>query len=277
LIQSRRPDLEDLFQKSLEDKVLRLSAIKGLATYDNPDTPKLILGLYAAMSPEEKIEAINTLSSRASYAKALLEAVKGGQVPRKDITPFSARQIQAYKDPDLQPLLAVLGSVREISGSKAAQIGRYKNLLTPAVLGQANARRGRAVFQRVCASCHTLFGEGGKLAPELTGSQRVNLDYILENVIDPNAVVWDRYKAIYFETTDDRLLSGVVLSENESIVTIQTQTGTISLPRSEIATRRPSEVSMMPEGLFQLLQEQEIADLVAYLQSPTQVPLPEKN
>jgi len=122
-----------------------------------------------------------------------------------------------------------------------------------------------------------LFDEGGKLAPELTGSQRSNIDYILENVVDPNAVVWDRYKATYFETTDDRLISGVVVTENESTVAIQTQTGTITLPRAEIASRRQSELSMMPEGLFELLAQQEIADLVAYLQSPTQVPLPDKN
>ena len=96
-------------------------------------------------------------------------------------------------------------------------------------------------------------------------------------MVDPNAVVWDRYKATYFETTDDRLISGVVLTENESTVTIQTQTGTITLPRAEIGSRRQSELSMMPEGLFELLAQQEIADLVAYLQSPTQVPLPNKN
>jgi putative heme-binding domain-containing protein len=93
-------------------------------------------------------------------------------------------------------------------------------------------------------------------------------------VIDPNAVVWDQYKATYFETSDDRLISGVVVQENESTVTIQTQTGTITLPRTEITERRQSNLSMMPEGLFQLLEEQEIIDLVAYLQSPSQVPPP---
>jgi len=204
----------------------------------------------------------------------LLQGVKDGRVPRKDITPFSARQLQAYKSPAIQPLLETLGSVREITGDKAEQIARYKKFLTPAAIGQADLRRGRAVYDRTCASCHTLFDEGGKLAPELTGSQRANIDYLLENVIDPNAVVWDQYKATYFETSDDRLISGVVVQENESTVTIQTQTGTITLPRTEITERRQSNLSMMPEGLFQLLEEQEIIDLVAYLQSPSQVPPP---
>jgi putative heme-binding domain-containing protein len=93
-------------------------------------------------------------------------------------------------------------------------------------------------------------------------------------VVDPNAVVWDQYKATYFETSDDRLISGAVVLENESTVTIQTQTGIIALPRNEITSRRRSDLSMMPEGLFQMLEEQEILDLVAYLQSPSQVTMP---
>jgi putative heme-binding domain-containing protein len=274
LIQTRRPELNQLLQKALGDAVLRQSAIKGLAAYEDPQTPRLILDLYGKLQPEERAEAINTLASRESFAVALLEAVKDGRVPRRDITPFSARQIQAYNSPKLQSLMEALGSVREISGDKAEEIARYKRLLTPAAIGQANPRSGRAVYERSCASCHTLFDAGGKLAPELTGSQRSNIDYILENVVDPNALVWDQYKATYFETSDDRLISGVVVQENEGTLTIQTQTGTITLPRSEITSRRRSEMSMMPEGLFQSLEEQEILDLVAYLQSPSQVPLP---
>ncbi|HKS37319.1 MAG TPA: hypothetical protein VJW76_09035, partial [Verrucomicrobiae bacterium] len=73
---------------------------------------------------------------------------------------------------------------------------------------------------------------------------------------------------------DERLVTGVVLRENESTVTIQTQTGTVTLPRQEITSRQTSALSMMPEGLFDALTQQEIVDLVAYLQSPAQVPLP---
>ena len=273
LVQTRRSEVTGMLQKALADPALRQTAIKGLAAFDDPRSPKLILDLYAKLKPEERNEAISTLSSRGSYAVALLEAVRDGRVPRRDITPFSARQIQAYQLPALQPLLSVLGSVRGISGDKAEQIARYKKLLTPAAVGQGNVNRGRAVFERTCASCHTLFDEGGKLAPELTGSQRSNVDYLLENVIDPNAVVWDRYKASYFETSDDRLISGVVVQENESTVSIQTQTGTITLPRAEITSRRQSDLSIMPEGLLELIEPQEIIDLVAYLQSPQQVPL----
>jgi putative membrane-bound dehydrogenase-like protein len=274
LAQARRPDVVPLLKRSVEDPQLRGIAIRALAAYDDPETPKLILDEYSKLKPQEKAEAINTLASRAGYSVALLEAVRDKKIPMRDITPFSVRQIQAYKDARLQPLLQELGTVRGVSNDKAAQIQKYKQLLTPAVLAQADLSHGRAMFQRTCASCHTLFDTGGTLAPELTGSQRSNLDYLLENIIDPNAVVWDRYKATYFETRDDRLISGVVVQENESTVSIQTQTGTITLPRNEIVTRNQSNLSMMPEGLFDTLDQREMIDLVGYLQSPNQVPLP---
>jgi putative heme-binding domain-containing protein len=274
LSQSRLPEVLPLLKRAVSDPALRATAIRSLAGYEDPEVPALIINQYAKLSAEEKAEAINTLASRANYAVALLEAVRERTIPARDITPFSVRQLQSYKDSLLEPLLRELGSVRGVSSDKAAQVRKLKELLTPSAVGQADLSRGRAVFQRACAACHTLFDAGGTLAPELTGSQRSNLDYLLENILDPNAVVWDRYKATYFETKDDRLISGVIMEENEGTVTIQTQTGTVTLPRNEIVSRNQSNLSMMPEGLLDTLEQSEIVDLIAYLQSPSQVPLP---
>jgi len=275
LAQAKAPGMVSLLQSVLKDATLRGGAIRGLAAFDDSTTPQAILDTYAKLTPEEKADAINTLVSRASYAVALLEAVKQKTVPARDISPFAARQIDALKDPRARTLMTeVLGGVRSVAKDKTLEIARYKALLTAEALAAANPSQGRALFQRTCAACHTLFGEGGRLAPELTGSQRSNLDYVLDNVVDPNAVVWNQYRATYFETADERLISGVVLRENESTVTLQTQTGIVTLPRQEITARQVSALSMMPEGLFDALTQQEIVDLVAYLQGPAQVPLP---
>jgi putative membrane-bound dehydrogenase-like protein len=276
LIQARVPDLSQFLQSRIGDEALRLTAIRGLAAFDDPATPRVLLDNYGNFKTEEKTETISTLSARDNYAIALLEAVKAGKVPRRDISPFAARQIQAHANPRIAELLTqTLGNINAISRQKAEQIAQYKKILTPDVLKGANRSHGHAVFNRTCSGCHTLFGEGGKLAPELTGSQRTSLDYLLENIVDPNAVVWNQYKATYFETSDDRLITGVILRENESTVTIQTATGTITLPRNEITSRRQSELSLMPEGLLDTLEKQDLFDLFAYLQSPTQVPLQE--
>lgn len=273
LVQARPPGLVNLLQKLLADQAMRGVALRGLAAFDDQATPGAILGVYAQLDRTEKADAINTLASRAHFAVALLKAVEQKAVPPADISPFAARQLQALKDPKVRELVrSALGEVRAVAQDKAAQIARLKKVLTMEALQKADRSHGRAVFAQACAPCHTLFGEGGKIGPELTGSQRSNLDYILENVVDPNAVVWNQYHATYFETRDDQTMTGLVLKENESTVTIQTQTGTVTLPRKDIVSRTDSKLSMMPEGLFDLLPSQDLLDLVAYLQSPSQVP-----
>ncbi len=73
----------------------------------------------------------------------------------------------------------------------------------------ADAWLGRAVFAKTCAQCHTLFGAGGKIGPELTGSNRANLEYLLSNVLDPSAVMAKEYQPSVIATADGRVLTGI--------------------------------------------------------------------
>jgi putative heme-binding domain-containing protein len=160
-------------------------------------------------------------------------------------------------------------------------MAHYKALLTADFLNSADRSRGRAIYARTCASCHRLFGEGGDVGPDLTGSQRANLDYVLENVLDPSAIVPQDYQVTVVETKDGRVLTGIIKQENEKALTVRTQNDSILVPKDEIETRRRSPLSMMPDGLLAPLKNEDVRDLdvrdlIAYLASPTQVPLPEE-
>jgi len=137
------------------------------------------------------------------------------------------------------------------------------------VLKAADLPHGRTVFAKNCASCHKLYDEGSKIGPDLTGGQRHNLDYVLDNVIDPSAIVPREYKVNVFRLADGRVVQGVITEENPQTVTVQTANETVSLPSAEIEGRKESPMSMMPEGLFDRLSPEEIRDLVAYLASPS--------
>ena len=130
------------------------------------------------------------------------------------------------------------------------------------------------MFAKHCASCHKLFGEGGDVGPELTGSQRANLDYVLENVLDPSAVVPGEYRMTAFALLDGRTITGIVRKETPQAVTIRTVNEEITVPVADLDARKPTALSVMPDGLFDALKEDEVRDLVAYLASPRQVPLP---
>jgi putative heme-binding domain-containing protein len=139
---------------------------------------------------------------------------------------------------------------------------------------QADLQRGREVFQLACASCHKLYGEGGTIGPELTGSDRQNLDYLLDNILSPSSVVPEAYRVSNISLKDERVLSGIVLSRTEQNVALQTLTDNVSVPRAEIDSIQESELSMMPDGLLETLAEQQIIDLIGYLQSSSPAPAP---
>ena len=130
------------------------------------------------------------------------------------------------------------------------------------------------VFNKVCAQCHTLFDFGGKVGPDITGANRSDINYILENILDPNAVIPNEYRASEIETKDGRSLTGIVKRQDDKSLVLQTANELVTLPRNEIANRRDSQLSMMPEGLLATLKDQEVRDLIYYLTRLGQVPLP---
>jgi putative membrane-bound dehydrogenase-like protein len=271
LLQSRPADLAPALLRLLAEPPMRAAALRGLAVYDDPTTPAAILRVYSSLSDAEKADAIQTLASRPAYAKALLDALEKGQIPRRDVSAFTARQLLALKDKEITERLPnVWGTLRPASEEKATLMARYKALLTPETLKAADRSNGRVLFNRTCASCHILFNEGGKIGPELTGSQRTNLDYLLENILDPSAVVPADYQVTIFQTKDGRVISGIIKAENEKVVTVQTQNEVLHLPVNEIEERTKSAVSMMPEGLLANLKDDETRDLIGYLMGTDQ-------
>jgi putative membrane-bound dehydrogenase-like protein len=276
LIEGRQPGLLPLLQKLMSDRATAGVAARGLAAYDHPDTPRLILGHYQQLRAEDRPEAINTLVSRPAYARALLKAVAEGRLPRGELSAYQARQIHSLGDASLNKQLAqAWGEVRGTPEEKRKQIAHYKALLTGARLKEANRSAGRVLFIKLCASCHVLYGEGKQIGPDLTGSNRDNLDYLLENIIDPSAIVPADFRISVVTLTSGRVLNGVVGPQTGRTLTVQTQTERVPLDRSEVDTVRPTAQSLMPDGLLGTLRDEQVRDLIGYLMSRAQVPLPE--
>jgi putative heme-binding domain-containing protein len=277
LLDKRADGVPQLLRRLLDEPALRRAALRGLAVYDDPETPKLILSRYAKLTEAEKPDAVAALASRPAFALALLEAMAKKQVPTADLSPFLARQILAFKDRDATARLkSVWGTVRPTAKDKAVLLKRYARLGTTEQMKRANRGHGRAVFAKTCATCHALFGEGAKIGPELTGSQRAKPEYILQKVLDPNAVVARDYQVTRVVLLNGRVLTGLVKEETDRVLMLQTPTELLRLLKSDIETRERQEMSMMPEGLLAPLKEDEVRDLLAYLAGDGQVALPGK-
>ena len=187
---------------------------------------------------------------------------------------FHARQIRSLNDDELTKQLGqVWGELRDSPADKRELILKLKAELTPQTLGSADVSRGRALFVKTCSACHTLYGEGGRRGPDLTGSQRRNIDYLLENIVDPSAVVTADFRVTILELTDGRVLTGVITAKNDKAVTLITPTDTLTIERAEIGVQKESKQSLMADGLLQPLLAEQVRDLFAYLMTRHQVPL----
>ncbi|HXG61120.1 MAG TPA: family 16 glycoside hydrolase [Planctomycetota bacterium] len=273
LLGVRYAGLAAILLKLVEDPAVRGTAIRALAAFDEPAAPEAILRVYPSLDVSERRDAVNTLASRKAYALELVGAVRRNVVPRSDLTAATIRQLREHRDPTINNWIETeWGRVRATPEAKAREIAELKTMIQAGPKGDPS--RGRAIFARTCMQCHTLFEGGGKVGPELTGSNRAELDYLLSNIVDPSAVVGKDYQASAVRTKSGRVISGILRPGDGRSISIVTENDVVVLPKDEVDAVRTSEVSMMPEGLLANLSAQEIRDLIAYLQSPVQVPLP---
>ena len=187
------------------------------------------------------------------------------------------RQLRNLKNNELSKQLdQAWGTMRDSTVDQKAEIEKYTKVYLAGGSQPGDASRGRLLFSKTCQQCHVLFETGGQVGPNLTGSNRGDLPYILQNIVDPNAVIPNDYRTSTLETKDDRVITGIVKQQDEKSVTILTPTESLVIPRNEVKSIVLSEISMMPEGLLTQFKEQEVRDLLYYLSRPAQVPLPKE-
>ncbi|MCP4860598.1 MAG: c-type cytochrome [Planctomycetes bacterium] len=284
LLQVQDPQLLSILQQLLDDPAMRLQSIQKLAAFDEATTPKLLLDKLSSFNLAEQGAVANTLASRASFAQQFLQAIIEDQAPAALLDSATLRlQLAQLNDPTTNELLTVAwGRSTELSAEAAQKIARYAEMLSDEFLATADLSNGRALYKRTCWVCHDLFGDGMKVGPGLTGSNRANLNYILTNIIDPSAEVGREYLLTRVRLLDGRVVSGMVVDENNVTITLQSGLLKETVRKSKILkdsngqlriTR--SAVSLMPPGQLQGLTNEEVRDLIAYLASAEQVPLPE--
>lgn len=251
----------------LDNQSRRNQAIRELAAFDDPKIAATILRPYRRYLRDDRQATMSTLSSRTSFAEPLVYAIKNRIVPRTDLSAFHARQIHNLGDAELNGLLEeVWGQLRQSPEEKRMQIDGWQTKLTSDRLGKADISNGGKLFQASCASCHSLFGEGGNLGPDLNGSDRQNTYYLLENLIDPSAVLPQDYKMNVLTLKDGRVLSGNIVAQSRHSLTLAGLNSVDVIPVSEVVKQEQFEQSTMPEGLLQTMSEQDVVDLIGYLQ-----------
>lgn len=269
LIDARADGLRAVCEQLLAVRDLSAVAASGLALSDDLAVADRLLAEWPKLYGAEKPPVLNALLSRPAWTMKLLDAIAAGKVRRTDLGVAQARQIRAlHNDALTQRLTDTWGAIQDTDdATKQAAMQSWRSRLNQEAMKRADPAEGRKLYMQSCGACHVLYGAGGNIGPDLTGSGRQNLDYLLENILFPSAIVAAEFRQTTLTLKDGRSLSGVIRSRNNQAVVIQMigETATVSLP--DIEQQETSSLSLMPEGLLDALTEAQALDLVSYLMS----------
>ncbi|MGE4182883.1 MAG: PVC-type heme-binding CxxCH protein [Limisphaerales bacterium] len=267
---SRAQDRASLpvFLQLLDDPALRPAALGILARFDNPEIPPALIERFGGLPQDQRGAVLNSLTSRPAFALALLEAVESGRIQRDQVTAFHIRQLANLRNPEVDRVVAATwGRIQQTPAEKQALIAAMEKTFDEAPLWAYDGNAGREHFKKLCAQCHVLGQDGVRVGPELSGAGKNGIRYYLENILDPNAVIGTDFQATTIDTKSGDTVSGLILQETDSAITLRTTTEQRVIAKADIAERSRGELSLMPEGLLESIPPREQIELLKYLTS----------
>ena len=254
------------FFRSSEPAEVLAQAMEVLGRFGKQQELGLIVTAYPRLASSLQPRARQLVFGHPETALSLLALVDRGQVKAKTIDVVELRTLAIHKDPRLTNLIkkhwgrVSAGTAEE----KLATMRRFKNDLRA---GSGRPAAGRELFKKHCAACHKLFGEGGKIAPDLTMTSRKDLEALLANIVDPGAVIRRDFLASVVVTTNGRMVTGLVVNRKGDHLEVADSKGKIArIPKADVEIEKVSDTSIMPERLLEQLTPQQLRDLFSYLQ-----------
>jgi putative heme-binding domain-containing protein len=254
--------------------------LAALGRVESARLAEVILAEYSKLAPEVQPLAIDLLMQREPWARKLLDAVLQNQLPKSVLDANHLRKILESNDREaLWAVEKAFGKIRAERNPEREKVVAEMGEFLRANIGDPVA--GRRVFKNLCAQCHTIYGEGGKVGPDITANGRASFDQLLSNVFDPSLVIGADYQVSTVVTKDGRNLTGLIVENNERRVVIRMPGDSQeTVPRNNVEYTRLSKLSMMPEGVENVFSKDDLCDLFAFLSldkpptDPTAKPVP---
>ena len=245
-----------------KDESLKTAAIRAVAAFPENEVTQALLTpeAWKHATPVQRDFLLETLLSRAPHVPGVLDAVEQGRLPANAIPTNRRSALSKSGDKEIRARAETLFG--KVGWDRQAAFEKSKAALALA----AKPAHGRDLFQQVCATCHRLDRLGYAVGPDLLDIRNQTKENILFHIVVPDAEIAPAFTAYLAETKDGRSISGIMVSENPTSITLRGPLAQeTSLLRSEIKTLEALPSSLMPPGLEQAMSTQDLADLVAFL------------
>jgi len=242
---------------------IQLAAIQSLGNLNSVEAGEILIetSAWKAYTPKTKGAVIATLVSRPILRNQLLMAIEDSKINPAEISSSTRLSLMKASDPKVKSRAENLFKELE-SGGRMKVYEDHKRILDL----KGNTANGQGIFKTNCATCHTYAGEGGDVGPDLSGISNQPALALLLHTIVPNYEVFPGYQAITVTTHEGKQVTGRIAAESANSLSLRTAYGTEeNILRTQIKNIENPGLSLMPNGLEQNINDQEMADLLAYL------------
>jgi putative heme-binding domain-containing protein len=222
-----------------------------------------VIAAWEGLAPSVKPKAIAQLLQRPAYLPPLLDALGTKKLPATALDAGQVQSLLKLKDAKLalearKVLADVIPPSRDVVTAKfAASLDLAGDTL-----------RGQAVYQRACVICHRAAGQGMEVGPDLLTVKNKGRAALLTAILDPNKEVAAQYMSFLVQTRAGESYLGVIAEDTATQVTLKMPGGvTKTILRSDVIGSSSEGRSLMPEGLEGGLTNQDMADLLTFIES----------
>jgi putative heme-binding domain-containing protein len=242
---------------------LQLAAVAALGRMNRPTVPERLLAGWNGYGPKVRAAVLELVTSRPAWAQVLLDRVEADPTLLPQIDAAQRMALTQHGNAKLAERATAIFNAG-VDANRQKVIDHYLAAVTKL---EGDASRGATIFAATCSACHK-FGEvpGRLLGPDLAVVKDRTAPYLVTHILDPNRAVEDRYVFYTVNTNDGRALAGLLGGEAGNSITLIGLDGVEQVVlRNEIRSLVSTGRSLMPDGLEGAINEQAMADLVAFL------------
>jgi putative heme-binding domain-containing protein len=243
---------------------VRVAAVRAFEEMDDARVVAPLLAGWTNLNAVLRQQALQTLTHRRVLAGAFVAELERGAIPLGDVDTATRQRLAALGDDELATRARRVFERQPLLDARAA-LERFR----PALALKGDAARGKEVFlTRSCVNCHRIGNEGHFVGADLFTIKDMARDELLQQIVAPNLFFMPTFQAFVAETAEGEIIEGVVAGTTETTVTVRQALGVDRVfTKSKLKRLKGLNVSLMPEGLLEGLEPQQVADLLDFIRS----------
>lgn len=245
-----------------EPLAVQLAALQTLSSIPDLTVSEYVLEKWQLLTPQVRKAALQTFLVDTGRKKLLLDAVETGQIKKTSIDKALSVRLMTQGDQSTKDLARIL-LAEESNEQRQKIVQQYSASLEL----KGDVLHGKQVYQQNCATCHKIGGAmGTAFGPDLGTIRNRQPASILNDILNPAQSIADGYDLWTVTLNTNESTQGIVSAETPTTITLRNVGGQEkTVPRSAIKSFQPLGMSAMPAGLENAIDQQEMADLLAYI------------